>query len=151
MQETMSQEEAQKLLVTFRKQGKPNAEFPSQLKKATGKKSGGRYGKRHVDGEMNGTETAYSELLESQKQKGEIIEWFFEPISFRYAKGARFKADFMVMHLDCSIEFVDVKGGGPRNEAADCRAKACAEKFWMFAFSRIEKIKKSDEWKRTVF
>ena len=120
---------------------------------AKGNRSQGRYGKRHIKGEMNKTEESYSDILETRKLAGDIAEWFFEPCSWRYGKGARFSADFMIVHNDGSLEFVDCKGGGPENEAATCRGKACAEKYWFFTFSKVIKLSKKDGggWRRQVY
>lgn len=117
-------------------------------KKALGKRDGSRYGKRHTPGEMNATETKYSDYLEGKKLLGEILEWIFEPCSWRYAKDARFKSDFLILWADQTIEFVDVKGCDVFNEASTCRAKACAERFWMFTFSTQIKLPRKGGWKR---
>lgn len=133
MQKTMTQDEVKKLL-------------------ARGDVSQGRYGKRDIKGKMNKTEEAYAEILETKKLIGEIVEWYFHAITLAYGEDARFTTDFFVMYPDGLLEFVDVKGAGPVNEASICRAKACAEKFWMFTFV-VEKstgVGKNRTWQRIV-
>lgn len=107
-----------------------------------GKRDGSRYGKRHVAGEMNQTEAAFAELLQAQKLAGEIVEWLFEPMSFKYAHGARYTPDFMVMLPDGSLHFYDTKVMHAINEASIVRIKATAEKFWMFRFFAAKREKK---------
>lgn len=116
-------------------------------------KSQGRYGKRHKPGEMNATEAAYAEILQARKLAGEVIEWWFEAVTFKLASDCRFTSDFAVFLADGTMEFVDAKGGGPENEKALVKARMAADKFYMFAFV-IEKRtgrKGSYEWKRREF
>jgi hypothetical protein len=114
-------------------------------------KSEGRYGKRHVDGEMNRTEESYAVRLEERRLKGEILGWWFEAVTFKFAEDARFKGDFLVLLADLTIEIVDVKGSGPINEASTVRAKACADKFWFLTFVQEKKLPKNAGWERKVF
>src|ERR1041384_6576710 len=72
-----------------------------------------KYGKRHTPGAMNATESAYAERLREKELKGEILQWYFEAVTFKLASDCRYTPDFCVQLPDCSMEFVDSKGGGP--------------------------------------
>ncbi|MGD9636845.1 MAG: hypothetical protein AB7U97_26415 [Pirellulales bacterium] len=109
-----------------------------------------RYGKRHRAGEMNGTEAKYAELLSGRKLAGEIVDWMFEPMTFRLADRSRYTPDFMILHNDTSIELVNVKGGGPIDPNSLTKHKVAAEKFSMFRWT-IEQLKRGEGWVRTEF
>lgn len=64
---------------------------------------------RHVRGQMNKTEEAFSELAETHKQAGLIWDWWFESITLLLAPDMRYTPDFMVLELDSSISLVEVK------------------------------------------
>lgn len=97
-----------------------------------------KYGRRHKPGVMNGTETKYADMLQARKLAGEIIDWMFEAVTFKLAADTRYTPDFMIAHTDGTIEFVDVKGGGPMDDKSRVKVKVAAEKFWCFTF-RIAK------------
>jgi len=93
---------------------------------------------KHKKGSMNGTERAYSLLLESRKVNGEI-EWFrYEGLKFRLADGAFYTPDFAVMKSDGEIEIHEVKGHW--EEAALVRIKVASE-MYPFKFVVVKKIK----------
>ncbi len=112
-----------------------------------------KYGKRHVPGVMNQTETAYAELLQARKLAGEIIDWQFEAVTFQLAKLCTYKPDFMVTLLDWTIEFVDCKGGGPQDDKSRVKVKVAAEKFWQYRFviEQRQAKKNGGGWKREEF
>ena len=109
-----------------------------------------KYGKRHTPGEMNQTEAAYAAMLETRKLAGEVIEWHFESITFKLADGCRYTPDFMVVLQDHTIEFIDVKGGGPVDAKSIVKVKVAAEKYWQFRFVVEQKLAKKmgGNWKR---
>lgn len=94
-----------------------------------------KYGKRHKPGEMNLTESRFAELLQARKLCGEIIEWMFESTTLKLAEDCRYTPDFLVLHIDCTMEFVDVKGSGPMDEKSRVKVKCAAEKFFCFKFT----------------
>jgi hypothetical protein len=112
-----------------------------------------KYGKRHVPGQMNGTESAYAELLRSRELGGEIIAWHFESVTFKLAQDTRYTPDFCVQLPDGSMEFVDAKGGGPIDPKSLVKIKVAAEKFPQFMFVIEKRLSKKDGggWKRTEF
>jgi len=94
-----------------------------------------KYGRRHKPGEMNRTETAYAEMLALRVMNGEVASWQFETITFKLAADCRYTPDFAVYHADGTMEFIDVKGGGPMDPKSRVKIKCAAEKFPQFNFS----------------
>lgn len=109
-----------------------------------------KYGKRHVPGQMNKTEELYAADLQALKIAGEVVEWFFEAVTFKLAADTRYTPDFGVLYADGVLEFVDAKGGGPINPTSLVKVKCAAEKFPMFRFVIEQKKAKKDGggWKR---
>jgi hypothetical protein len=112
-----------------------------------------KYGKRHKPGVMNKTEEAYSALLEQRKLTGEVIEWWFEAVTFKLADDCRYSPDFAVLMNDGSMEFIDAKGGGPIDPKSLVKIKCAAEKFHPFKFVIEQKLAKKlgGSWKRTEY
>lgn len=112
-----------------------------------------KYGKRHKPGVMNGTESAYAEILQVRKLAGEIIDWQFEAVTFKLADDCRYTPDFQVQLADGSLEYVDAKGGGPIDPKSLVKIKCAAEKFWQFQFAIEQKLAKKHGggWKRTEY
>lgn len=114
---------------------------------------GSRYGKQHVNGEMNKTETEYSLILNELLSDGKIRAWLFEPMKLQLAKRLTYKPDFMVVHKDFVLEFIDTKGAGPTSDTSIAKIKMAAKTFPWFRFF-IEKKQKKDDgggWKRTEY
>jgi hypothetical protein len=122
-------------------------------KKCSAKRDGSRYGKRHSPGQMNKTESAFSDLLESRKQKGEIVEWLFEAITLKLADDTRYTADFLIVHLDGTMELVNVKADYASDPNSLTKIKCAADKFWMYLFSIEKKLSKANGggWERREF
>ncbi len=55
-------------------------------------------------------ESAYAAKLELEKRAGLIKAWSYEGITFRLAHGQYHRIDFLIWHLDNSIEMAQVKG-----------------------------------------
>jgi hypothetical protein len=119
----------------------------------TARRDTSKYGKRHKPGEMNQTESAYAELLQVRKLAGEIVEWWFEGITFKLADDLRYTPDFAVQLADGSMEFIDCKGAGPIDPKSLVKIKAAAEKFFQFQFVIEKKQPKNSGggWVRTNF
>lgn len=98
----------------------------------------GNRGRRHKPGEMNGTEARYADELELAKLSGKILEWRFESMTFVLAERCRYTPDFMILHLDGSVELVDVKGGGPVADDALVKIKCAAEKFYEYQWTMTQ-------------
>jgi hypothetical protein len=110
-----------------------------------------KYGKRHVAGEMNRTESSYAETLFALKLTGEIIDWKFESIKLQIAKNCLYIPDFLVFYADCTIELVDVKGAGPIDPKSIVKIKCAAEQFPFFHFAIERRLPKGGGWKRTEY
>jgi hypothetical protein len=117
------------------------------------KRDNTRYGKRHVPGVMNQTESAYAAILEQRIAIGEVIRWEFESVTFKLAADCRYTPDFSIWLSDGTMEFVDAKGGGPMDEKSRVKVKFAAEKFPQFVFVIEQKQAKKNGggWKREVF
>lgn len=104
-------------------------------------------------GEMNKTETAFSQFLDADK---EVVWWKFEPFSLRLSspenggQPARFTPDFMVLRANGETWIFDVKsGGGFDDTAAGVRIKCAAEQYplWIFARAQQQAKKNGGGWK----
>lgn len=86
---------------------------------------------RLKQGEMNRTERAYFEYLTMLKNRGEILEFWFECFKFSIAKNrCDYLPDFVVMRNNGSLEIHEVKGS--RKIFADdarVKVKVCADKY----------------------
>ncbi|WP_422929341.1 hypothetical protein [Singulisphaera sp. PoT] len=83
---------------------------------------------------MNRTERAYANHLATLKLCGEIRDWKFEPFKFRLAGRTFLTIDFVVWHLDGSVECHDIKGH--LEDDAAVKIKTVAEqqpwfRFWL--------------------
>src|SRR6185436_7717704 len=60
----------------------------------------------------NKTDAAYAQHLALLKHAGEITEWWYEPFTGLRLPGRRnrYKPDFLVQHLDGSLEVKETKG-----------------------------------------
>jgi hypothetical protein len=145
--ETMTQEQVRALLGREREPA-TSIEIP---KKSSKPGDGSRYGKRHESGVMNKTEAAFAARLEIRKVAGDIISYRFEQITLTLAKQCTYKPDFMIVHKDHSIEFVDVKGCGPINETSIVKIKMAAKEFRLWQFSIEKKLPKNAGWDRREF
>ena len=96
-------------------------------------------------GAMNKTEKRYrDEVLQPWLIDGTIMGYQFQPVTFTLAHklegtsstkrtGMRYTPDWMYLHADRTLHFVDVKGvGRPPEEDALCKIKSAAEKFPFF-------------------
>lgn len=86
---------------------------------------------RLKSGQMNKTESKYSQYLETLKRIGEIQAWWFEPIKLRIADNACFYTpDFMVLKSDGVVELHEVKGAAAIfTDDAKVKVKVASSKF----------------------
>lgn len=98
----------------------------------------------HKKGEMNKTETAYSEHLECLRASGAIKAWYFEPMTLNLSHGNKcsYTPDFMVVREDDVLEFHEVKGFW--QEDARVKIKTAAELFPFVFIAATRKSAKSD-------
>lgn len=96
-----------------------------------------------VPGQMNGLEKAWSLVLQERKHAGEIVEYWYEPMSLRLGRPrCSYKPDFMTVDNHGYVEFHECKGF--MKEAANVRIKVAAEKFPQFVFRLVRKRSKKD-------
>lgn len=97
-----------------------------------------RAGKKRswVRGQMNGHEQAYALHLDTLKQKGHILEYFFEPCSWVLGPNVRFHPDFLVILEDGELQVHEVKanrkGSWFGEDDAKVKLKTFADRYWMF-------------------
>lgn len=90
-------------------------------------------------GKMNGTEKAYSNVLEARKMAGEILWYAFEPINIRLAPKCFFKVDFMIQLANGVIECHETKGGFMTDDSL-VKIKVAAELLpFQFCIMKLEK------------
>ncbi|QRQ86270.1 hypothetical protein [Cupriavidus oxalaticus] len=101
---------------------------------------------------MNKTERAYADVLEQQRQRGEIIDWKFHPMNVRLAKNTFYEVDFLVLAADMRVEIHETKGGYT-TEKGGMKIKLCAEALPWFRFIKATKLpaKLGGGWKREDF
>lgn len=101
---------------------------------------------------MNKSERTYADLLDQQKQRGEIIDWKFHPMNVRLAKNTFYEVDFLVLSADMRVEIHETKGGYT-TEKGSMKIKLCAEALPWFRFIKATKLttKQGGGWKREEF
>lgn len=101
---------------------------------------------RRVSGQMNGLERSYAEtVLAPRKMAGEIIEWWFEAITFKLADDCRYTPDFLVLLADQSLECHETKGF--MRDDAQVKLKIAAQMFpFKFVLCKKETKKQGGKW-----
>ena len=94
-------------------------------------------GVRKVPGQMNKLETRYFNMLTGRKALGQILDFWYEPVTFKLAFDTRYTPDFMVMLNDGTIVFHETKGWW--EEDAKIKIKCAAEKF-PFIFIGVKSV-----------
>lgn len=97
---------------------------------------------RPTPGAMNKTEVEYAAHLGELLIAGDILGWWFEPVTLRLAKLTTYRPDFLVMHTSGLLEFREVKGHW--EDDARAKIKIAAELHWMFVFTAVTKRRKKD-------
>ena len=85
-----------------------------------------------VVGRMNKTEARFALTLEADKRRGEIAQWWFEPIKLRLADSTYYSPDFLILKPDGLLSFVEVKGFW--RDDARVKIKVAAETYPCFPF-----------------
>ena len=91
--------------------------------------------KRKAPGTMNGLEKKYAEMLERQKQNGEILFYKFESVKLKLANNTYYTPDFMIGYPD-RIAFHETKGFW--REDARVKIKVAARTFEEFEFVAVQ-------------
>lgn len=86
---------------------------------------------RLKQGEMNRTERAYYDYLLMLKNRGEIVEFWFESVKFQIASNrCDYLPDFVVLRSNGSLEIHEVKGSkAVFQDDAKVKCKVCADKY----------------------
>jgi hypothetical protein len=92
---------------------------------------------RHEAGTMNGMEKAYAAYLETRRLSGEILDWKFEAMKLKLAKGTFYNPDFLVVNPDGRLELHETKGW--LEDDAAVKVKVAAEMFPMFRFVIVKR------------
>ena len=93
----------------------------------------------HRPGEMNKTEAAYAQRLETLKLAGEILDYSFEPIKLRIGKRCWYSPDFGVLKPDGTYELHEVKGYWEDDARVKVKAVAEAHPFRLIAVTKVAK------------
>lgn len=80
-------------------------------------------------------EEAYAWHLEVSLRAGQIADWRYEPITLKLGGDTRYTPDFLVIHLDGSVEFQEVKGH--MRDAARVKLRVAASMYQVFDFTII--------------
>lgn len=101
-------------------------------------------------GQMNKTESAYAQHLETRKAAGEILWYRFEGLKLRLADNTFYSPDFAVMLVDGSLECHEVKGFW--QDDARVKIKVAADQYPMRFIAVKAKAKKDGAgWKVEEF
>ena len=114
----------------------------------------GKFRTRKQPGTMNETEQAYSEVLNERQRTGAILEWTYEPLTFKLADNTRYTPDFVVQYPDGAMEVHEVKackrtGGFLAEDDAMVKIKVAAEMYPWFRWFLCGKLPKcaGGDWK----
>ena len=99
-------------------------------------------------GKRNKTEAAYEAYLQSQKEIGAILDYWFEPFSLRLSEAdsgqpLRYTPDFMILAEDGTVYVDDIKAAKTKkgvafdDPAAIIRIKAAADRYPLFVFRLV--------------
>jgi hypothetical protein len=101
-------------------------------------------------GQMNKTEQAYAQHLETRKRVGQILWYRFEGLKLRLADNTFYSPDFAVMLADGSLECHEVKGFWV--DDARVKIKVAADQYPMrFIAVKVRAKKDGGGWKLEEF
>ncbi len=100
-------------------------QFPRPIRRRRGVASKG----------MNILETRYSEFLDSCKQTGSVIGWYYESVKFTTGKRCWYTPDFVVVTPD-RVEIHEIKGYW--EDDARVKWKANADKYPFFVWVAVK-------------
>ena len=81
-------------------------------------------------------ESAYAAQLEGEKRAGLILDYWYEPFSFKLCSGKRYRPDFLVK-TGSGLECVEVKGYHRNLRDSLTHLKWAAQKFPCFKWRRV--------------
>jgi hypothetical protein len=89
----------------------------------------------------------WADILEQRQQRGEIVEWAFQPERFRLGDGAWYTPDFRVVTSAWKVEFHEVKGGRIREAARVRLLVAATHHPYRFVMVQKQPKKEGGGWK----
>ena len=102
--------------------------------------------KQPTRGRMNKTEALYSMELEAQKRVGAIRDWKFEAVKLRLANKTWLTPDFLVIHNDGTVEFIETKGF--LRDDASVKFKIAREMYPFFRWKMLRR--KAGDWEEML-
>jgi len=93
-----------------------------------------KYRAKRTKGYASKRESAYADHLGLLKLAGQVVDWL-EQVPVRLPGGSKYVVDFMVIHADGSVRFVEVKG---------CETAAFKLKLGLLEVSRPEIFSRLD-------
>ena len=99
---------------------------------------------------MNTLETQHAGTLELRKRAGEILDYWFEALTFKLADDCRYTPDFLVMLPDGELEVHEVKGHFEDDAKVKLRVAADKFPFRFLAFRKLPK-KEGGGWQEIEF
>ena len=97
---------------------------------------------KETGGYRSKAEHAYAAELDMRVRAGDIRAWMYEPCNWRLGANCYYRPDFLVIHLDGLLEFVEVKSGNIL-ERARVKFAAAAEKYPWFQWTIARRKGKS--------
>jgi hypothetical protein len=141
----MTEEEYQALLSANagKKAPKASAKTPKpEVQPMTGVQRWQALG-RLPEGELNGTEKEFADLLEAWKHDGKVLWWKAHPFNIRVAKGTYYRLDFLALMSDGVLTMFETKGGYTSEKGA-MKIKLAAEALPVMRMVKATKRKKAD-------
>jgi hypothetical protein len=94
---------------------------------------------RHKQGEMNGMELEFHQMLELRRLAGEFTHVYFEQITLKLAPDLRYTPDFAVYDAQGLLSFYETKGFF--RDDSRVKIKMAAEIFPMHSFYLARKVR----------
>jgi len=85
---------------------------------------------------LNKTELRYRDMLETMKRGGLIQDYAVQSVTLKIGDDCRYLPDFLVIELDGTIKFIEIKGF--LRDDALVKFRAAQEKFWWAKFEMIQ-------------
>jgi len=87
-----------------------------------------------TNGYRSKAEKDYAGELDLRVRAGDIQGWYYEPCNWRIGNNCYYRPDFLLVHSDGLLEFVEVKCGNIM-ERARVKFAAAAERYPMFQWT----------------
>ena len=99
-----------------------------------------RRGESALSSYRNTWEEKFATLLELEKRTGAIQGYAYETLTFTLSKGKRHRIDFLIWHIDGSIELAQIKGFHKNLRASMTALKWAAQRnpWFIWTIKRLE-------------